>query len=47
MKIVYDEGQLKDYMDNAIDVAPDKPILIDRFLEEATEVEVDAVSDGE
>lgn len=47
METVYGEEELKEYMNNAIEVAPDRPVLIDRFLEEAIEVEVDAVSDGE
>ncbi len=47
MEIVYGEEELENYIEEAIDVSPDKPILIDKFLEEAVEVEVDAVSDGE
>ncbi len=47
MRIVYGEEELESYINEAIDVSPDKPILIDKFLEEAIEVEVDAVSDGE
>lgn len=47
MDIVYGEGELENYIEEAIEVAPDKPILIDKFLEEAVEVEVDAISDGE
>ncbi len=47
MKIVYGEDELENYMREAIDVSPDKPILVDNFLEEAVEVEVDAISDGE
>ncbi|PTD94512.1 carbamoyl phosphate synthase large subunit [archaeon SCG-AAA382B04] len=46
MEIVYGEEELESYIEEAIDVSPDKPILIDKFLEEAVEVEVDAVSDG-
>jgi len=46
MEIVYDEISLKEYMKKAIEVSPDKPILIDKFLEDATEVDVDAISDG-
>jgi carbamoyl-phosphate synthase large subunit len=46
MKIVYDETMLKDYALKAIKVSPEHPMLIDRFLEEAIEVEVDALSDG-
>ncbi|MBX6314085.1 MAG: ATP-grasp domain-containing protein, partial [Isosphaeraceae bacterium] len=47
MEIVYDEPSLDRYMAEAIDVSPDHPILIDKFLEDATEVDVDAVSDGQ
>lgn len=47
MEIVYGKEELEDYIEEAIEVSPDKPILIDKFLEEAVEVEVDAVSDGE
>ena len=46
MEIVYDEISLKEYMKKAIEVSPDRPILIDKFLEDATEVDVDAISDG-
>jgi carbamoyl-phosphate synthase large subunit len=47
MEIVYDEESLEAYMSEAVRVSPDHPILIDKFLEEAQEVDVDAVSDGE
>ncbi|MCL0089507.1 carbamoyl-phosphate synthase large subunit [Dehalococcoidia bacterium] len=47
MEIVYDEETLVRYMREAIEVSPEKPVLVDKFLEEATEVEVDAVFDGE
>ncbi|MFH1283269.1 MAG: carbamoyl-phosphate synthase large subunit [bacterium] len=46
MEIVYDEVALKRYALEAIDVSPEHPMLIDRFLEHATEIEVDAVCDG-
>ncbi len=46
MQIVYDDDALSDYMNRAIDVSPGKPILIDQFLENATEVDVDCISDG-
>ncbi len=46
MEIVYDEAALKHYVTNAVDVTPERPILIDRFLEDATEAEADAISDG-
>lgn len=47
MEIVYDDDALMDYMKRAIDASPEHPILIDRFLENAIEVDVDAISDGE
>ncbi|MEP6691816.1 MAG: carbamoyl-phosphate synthase large subunit, partial [Gemmatimonadaceae bacterium] len=47
MQIVYDEAQLRDYFVRAVRVSEDRPVLIDRFLEDAYEVDVDAVSDGE
>ena len=46
MAIVYDERTLREYMNYAVDAAPGHPILIDRFLEDAIEIDVDAVSDG-
>ncbi len=46
MEIVYDEAALGRYMARAMDVSPGKPILIDRFLESAIEVDVDCLSDG-
>ncbi|MFH2093433.1 MAG: carbamoyl-phosphate synthase large subunit [Pseudomonadota bacterium] len=47
MKIVYDEKDLEQYFNLAILASPDKPVLIDKFLEEAYELDVDAISDGE
>ncbi|MFH1005898.1 MAG: carbamoyl-phosphate synthase large subunit [Candidatus Latescibacterota bacterium] len=47
MEVVYDEESLKSYVDRAVDVSPEHPILIDRFLERAIEIEVDAICDGE
>jgi len=47
MEIVYDEETLERYINEAIEVSPEKPILIDKFLEDAIEVEVDALCDGE
>ena len=47
MEIVYDEPMLRDYMAAAVDVTPDRPILIDRYLENAIEAEADAIADGE
>ncbi len=46
MEIVYDDDALSRYMERALDVTPGKPILIDRFLDSAIEVDVDALSDG-
>lgn len=47
MEVVYDDDSLKQYMANAVGVTPDRPILIDRFLNDAMECEADAISDGE
>ena len=47
MEIVYGKNSLKDYMNRAIKLFPDSPVLIDQFLEDAFEVDVDAVCDGE
>jgi carbamoyl-phosphate synthase large subunit len=46
MEIVYDDESLSRYMEEATEVSPGRPVLIDKFLEEAIEVDVDAVSDG-
>ncbi len=46
MEIVHDDDQMKVYMAAAVGVTPDRPILIDRFLNHATECEADAISDG-
>ncbi|HIC86269.1 MAG TPA: carbamoyl-phosphate synthase large subunit, partial [Desulfobacterales bacterium] len=46
MEIVYDRGDLDYYIKSAVEVSPGKPVLIDRFLEDAIEVDVDAISDG-
>jgi carbamoyl-phosphate synthase large subunit len=46
MEIVYDASDLERYIQSAVQVSPGKPILIDRFLEGATEIDVDAISDG-
>ncbi len=46
MEIVYDEESLIDYMQKATAVSPDHPILIDKYLSDAIEVDVDAISDG-
>ena len=46
MKIVNDESEMEVYMEAAVEVTPDRPILIDRFLSNATECEADALYDG-
>jgi carbamoyl-phosphate synthase large subunit len=46
MEIVYDEVSLRDYFTRAVRVAPGHPVLIDRFLEDAFEADVDAIADG-
>ncbi|MBX3441050.1 MAG: carbamoyl-phosphate synthase large subunit [Planctomyces sp.] len=46
MELCYEETQLIRYMTEAVDVSPDHPVLIDKFLEDAIEVDVDAISDG-
>ncbi|MCY3741989.1 MAG: carbamoyl-phosphate synthase large subunit [Candidatus Poribacteria bacterium] len=46
MQIVYDEELLHDYMNSAVEASPEHPVLIDKYLEEAIEVDVDAISDG-
>ncbi|MDY6789920.1 MAG: carbamoyl-phosphate synthase large subunit [Thermodesulfobacteriota bacterium] len=46
MKIVYDPNDLKSYTKLAITASPEHPVLIDQFLEDAVEVDVDAISDG-
>ena len=46
MQIVYDEELLHEYMQSAVQASPEHPVLIDKYLEEAIEVDVDAISDG-
>jgi len=46
MEVVHDEDMLKHYMAVAVDVSPERPILIDKFLENAIESEADAIADG-
>jgi carbamoyl-phosphate synthase large subunit len=46
MEIVYDEGRLERYMAQAVIASPERPVLIDKFVEDAIEVDVDAISDG-
>ena len=47
MEIVYEDVELERYMRTAVKVSNDAPVLLDRFLEDAVEVDVDAISDGE
>jgi len=47
MELVYNEEDLRRYMTSAIEVTPNRPVLIDRFLEDAVEVDVDCIADGE
>ncbi len=47
MQIVYDEASLREYFDRAARASENRPVLIDRFLEDAYEVDVDAIADGE
>ncbi len=46
MAIVYDHDSLDDYMDKAVRASPERPVLIDHYLEDAYELDVDAVADG-
>ena len=46
MEVVYDDDSMREYMAAAVGVTPDRPILIDRFLNHALECEADAISDG-
>jgi carbamoyl-phosphate synthase large subunit len=46
MEIVYDDDMLRSYIERATQISPDHPVLIDRFLEDAVEIDVDALFDG-
>ncbi len=46
MKTVYNDSELKDYMDEAVSVSNDAPVLVDKFLNNAIELDVDAICDG-
>jgi len=46
MKIILDEPMLEEYVEKAVGVSPDMPLLLDKFLEDAIETEADAISDG-
>ena len=47
MEIVHDDTMLEQYMSAAVEVSPERPILVDKFLENAIEAEADAISDGD
>ena len=47
MQIVYNDEALVKYMETAVEASPEKPVLIDKFLEDAIEIDVDAIADGE
>ena len=47
MEIVFDDEHLRQYMDRAVEIGPGRPVLVDQFLEDAVELDVDAISDGE
>ncbi|MEN6329007.1 MAG: carbamoyl-phosphate synthase large subunit [Methanobacteriaceae archaeon] len=47
MEIVYDDIELQEYMKEAVKISPEHPILVDKFLEDAIEIDVDALCDGE
>jgi carbamoyl-phosphate synthase large subunit len=47
MQIVYSDEELRYYMRNAVAASPERPVLIDRFLDDATEVDVDCIADGD
>jgi carbamoyl-phosphate synthase large subunit len=46
MEIVYDEESVKNYMSRAVKASPERPVLVDKYLEDAVEIDVDAISDG-
>ena len=46
MEVIHDEQELRCYLAAAVEVSPDRPVLIDKFLENAIEVEADAIADG-
>jgi carbamoyl-phosphate synthase large subunit len=46
MELVYDGSELEHYMSAAVEASPERPVLVDKFLEDAVEVDVDAISDG-
>ena len=46
MEIVYDDGRLRAYIDAATEISPEHPVLVDRFIDDAVEIDVDALFDG-
>jgi len=46
MQIVYDDGALQAYIEAATEISPDRPVLVDRFVDDAVEIDVDALYDG-
>lgn len=46
MEVVHDEAMLREYLQKAVEISPERPILIDRFLQNAIEAEADAIADG-
>jgi carbamoyl-phosphate synthase large subunit len=46
MEIVYDEESVRNYMTRAVKASPERPVLVDKYLEDAIEIDVDAISDG-
>ena len=47
MEIVYDDKALSHYMQNAVWASPERPVLVDQFIEDAIEVDVDIIAEGE
>ncbi|NED02344.1 hypothetical protein G3I55_11840, partial [Streptomyces sp. SID6648] len=47
MEIVYDETRLEAYIAESTEISPSRPVLVDRFLDDAIEIDVDALYDGE
>ncbi len=47
MEIVYDDGSLESYIHRATQISPEHPVLVDRFIDDAVEIDVDAIFDGE
>ena len=46
MQIVYSDAELRHYMQHAVEASPERPVLVDKFLEDATEVDVDCIADA-